>query len=81
MIFPFAPFPACFFLHLSASGKNSRNGAKGTNGAAGGWHGARSGAVCAKRFMVLLLFGATPAHEPERPPEPWLKGVHPKQAE
>ena len=25
---------------------------------------------------VLLLFGATPAHGPECPPEPWLKGVH-----
>ena len=30
---------------------------------------------------ISLLFGATPAHEPEQPPEPWLKGVHPMQAE
>jgi len=32
-------------------------------------------------FTVFLLFGATPAHKPERPSEPWLKGVHLKQAE
>ena len=30
---------------------------------------------------ISLLFGATPAHEPERPTEPWLKGAHPTQAE
>ena len=29
----------------------------------------------------LLLFGATPALEPERPLEPWPKGVHPTLAE
>ena len=32
-------------------------------------------------FTLLLLFGATPAHEPESPSEPWLKGVHLTQAE
>lgn len=30
---------------------------------------------------ISLLFGATPAHKPERPTEPWQKGVHPTQAE
>ena len=37
--------------------------------------------MCAKRFCVLVLFGATPAHEPERPREAWPKGVHPREAE
>jgi hypothetical protein len=54
MIFPFAPFTACFLLHLSGSGRNSRNGAKGTNAAAGGWQGAEGGAMSAKRGQVLV---------------------------
>lgn len=37
--------------------------------------------MCAKRFDFSVLFGATPAPEPERQTEPWLKGVHPTQAE
>ena len=37
--------------------------------------------MCAKRFGCCFLFGATPAHEPERPSEPWPKGVHPREAE
>ena len=41
----------------------------------GGWQGASGGAVRDKRGWVL--FGATPAHQPERPPEPRLSGVHP----
>jgi len=56
--------PICFFLHLSASGKNSRNGAKGTNAAGGGWQG-REGRrdECQTRFW--FLFGAKSAHDPE----------------
>ncbi len=37
--------------------------------------------MCAKSFGCCFLFGATPAHEPERPSEPWLKGVHPREEE
>ena len=37
--------------------------------------------MCAKRFGCWFWFGATPAHEPERPSEPWPKGVHPSEAE
>ena len=42
---------------------------------------ARGAARCVPdAFSGLLLFGAIPAHELERPPEPWQKGVHPTQA-
>jgi hypothetical protein len=30
MFFPFLPFPACFFLHLSGSGKKQGGTVKGT---------------------------------------------------
>jgi hypothetical protein len=32
MFFPFLPFPACFFLHLSGSGKKQGGTGKGQNG-------------------------------------------------
>jgi hypothetical protein len=37
--------------------------------------------VCQTLLRLCLCLAATPAHEPERPSEPWLKGVHPTQAE
>jgi len=43
---------------------------------AAGWQGAGGGAVRAKH---ALSFGATPAHQPERPPEPQPSGGHPKE--
>jgi hypothetical protein len=30
---------------------------------------------------VAELVGATPAHQPYRPPEPWPRGVHPEEGE
>jgi hypothetical protein len=30
IVFPFLPFPACFFLHLSGSGKKQGGTVKGT---------------------------------------------------
>lgn len=82
MIFPFLPSPACFFFHWRAiAEKKQPETVKGRNVARGGWQGVRSGAVCAKRLYAALLFGATSAHKPERPTEPWLKGVHPREAE
>jgi len=79
LFFPFAPFPACFFLHLSGSGKKQAgNGAKGRTEAGGGWQGASGGAV---RDKHALSFGATPAHQPELPPEPRPSGAHPEEAE
>lgn len=37
------------------------------------------GAMSDKRGW--FLFGAKSAHQPERPPEPRLSGVHPEEAE
>jgi len=51
MIFPFLPSPACFFFHWGAIAvKKQTETVKRRNVAAGGWQGARSGAVCAKRI-------------------------------
>src|SRR5690242_8385205 len=41
--------------------------------AGGGWQGASGGAM---RDKHALSFGATPAHQPERPSEPRPSGVH-----
>jgi len=40
--------------------------------------GGSGGAVSDKRGC--FLFGTQPAHQPERTPEPWPKGDHPKEA-
>jgi len=50
MFFPFLPFPACFFLHLSGSGKKQGGTVKGTERSpGGGWQGVSESAVSAKR--------------------------------
>jgi hypothetical protein len=49
IIFPFLPFPACFFLHLSGSGKKQDGTVKGTERRPKGWQGVSESAVSAKR--------------------------------
>jgi hypothetical protein len=50
MFFPFLPFPACFFLHLSGSGKKQDgDGERDRTEAGGGWQGVSESAVSAKR--------------------------------
>jgi hypothetical protein len=50
MFFPFLPFPACFFLHLSGSGKKQDgNGERDRTETEGGWQGVSESAVSAKR--------------------------------
>src|SRR5437667_2074751 len=78
--FIFVPFRAVSGLFFSSlerqREKTSRNGVKGRTEAGGGWQVASRGAV---RDKHALSFGATPAHQPERPPEPRLSGVHPEE--
>src|SRR5438477_6795582 len=78
IVFPFRAVSGLFFSSLERQReKTSRNGAKGRTEAGGGWQGASGGAV---RDKHALSFGATPAHERERPPEPRPSGVHPEEA-
>ena len=37
--------------------------------------------VCQTLFALGFCLAHAPALEPERPPEPWRKGVHPREAE
>jgi len=77
IVFPFRAVSGLFFSSLERQReKTSRNGAKGRTEAGGGWQGASGGAVRAKH---VLSFGAAPAHQPERPPEPRPSGVHPEE--
>src|SRR5438876_7040005 len=78
IVFPFRAVSGLFFLSLERQReKTSRNGAKVRREAGGGWQGASGGAV---RDKHALSFGATPAHQPERTPEPRPSGVHPDEA-
>src|SRR5438045_6448103 len=79
IVFPFRAVSGLFFSSLERQReKTSRNGAKGRTEAGGGWQGASGGAV---RDKHALSFGATPAHQPERPSEPRPSGVHPGEDE
>jgi len=79
IVFPFRAVSGLFFSSLERQReKTSRNGAKGRTEAGGGWQVASGVAV---RDKHALSFGATSAHQPERPPEPRLSGVHPEEGE
>src|SRR6185437_10570275 len=81
MIFPFCRLRLFVSsLHARAEQTGEDGEREKTTPAEGGR--VRGAARCVPNaFTVLLLFGATPAHEPERLPEPWPKGVHPIEAE
>jgi hypothetical protein len=76
IVFPFLPFLACFFLHLSGSGKKqARNGERDRTEAEGVWQGVSESAV---RDKPLLVYGlARNRRSPKRPCEPRPSGVHP----
>jgi len=80
--FIFVPFRAVsglFFSSLERSGKKQGGTEqRGRTEPGGGWQGASGSAV---RDKHALSFGGTPAHQPERPPEPRPSGVHPEEAE
>jgi hypothetical protein len=77
-VFPFRPFPACFFLHLSGSGKKqAENGERDRTEAEGVWQGVSESAV---RDKPLLDYGlAGNRRSPKRPSEPRPSGVHPEE--
>jgi len=55
LFFPFAPFPACFVLHLSDSGQNKPERSKGQNEGRRRMAGVSGGAVRDKPVFVYGL--------------------------
>jgi hypothetical protein len=79
LFFPFAPFPACFVLHLSDSGQNKPERSKGSERRPeGGWQGASGGAVRDKPLMVYGLARHRRISPSDRPSR-GQAGVHPEE--